>query len=156
MSTQQRLTPLLRVAWLSSRWSVSTLHKPTTPTSTVTTLWRHGARSNKTHRDCTGQKYSHALLELSTSFSSNFLFWGLMWRHVYSWKPRILEWLMSDVVYRHRCVMVFTSARHGSLPKAVEWLVLLLRIRKVAGLNPEMAYHEWSFFLSRISATNAW
>jgi hypothetical protein len=87
-STQQRLTPMLRVAWLSSPWSVSTLHKPTTPTSTVTTqlllLWRHGTRSNKTHRDSTGHKYSHALLEVSTSFSSNFMFWSLMWIHVYS------------------------------------------------------------------------
>jgi hypothetical protein len=34
----------------------------------------HGTRSNKTRRDSTGQKYSHALLELSTPFSSHFLF----------------------------------------------------------------------------------
>jgi hypothetical protein len=72
--------------------------------------------------------------------------------HVYSTKPRILEWLMSDSVYRQYCVIVLTVVRHGPLPKAVEWLVLLLCIRKVAGLNPEVAYHEWSFF-SRISST---
>ena len=49
---------------------------------------------------------------------------------------------MSDIVYRHCCVMVLTLARHEPLPKAAEWLVLLLCIRKVAGANPEMAYHE--------------
>ena len=49
---------------------------------------------------------------------------------------------MYDIAYLHCCVVVLTSVRHGPLPKAVEWLVLLLRNRKVAGSNPEMSYHE--------------
>lgn len=53
---------------------------------------------------------------------------------------------MSGIVYRHCCVMVLTLVRHGPLLKAIEWLVLLLLIRKIAGSNPEMAYHERSFF----------